>query len=397
MVKMGSGVKKSVEAQAEQSKEETKAIEPKATDAASIIAAIHKAKGKHTVTTATAIPKVLRQETGIFEFDFFTGGGFPRGRYTIVYGPESSNKTNICLKACARAQKRPAPCNKAVWVDLERTFDPSWAAKMGVDIESLIVVSPSYGEEAVDIIDALVRADDVAILVVDSLAALVSSKEIGQSTETADVGASSLLTRRLVNKLMYAFGEEARKNHFPCVVLVNQIRFKIGAGKFENPEIMPNGEAQKFLASLRVRMSASNKIVKEVNPNVHCIKETRCIIKKAKVGVISNSFSFDMWMMPSDGVTYGETQSWGTVQKYLKELQLLAKGKKDGWVLEGETYPTLAVIADRYEHDDEFKVHLQGLVIKAFDDQMLLVDEPVSSIQDNVPGMMFQPTAATPN
>jgi len=122
------------------------------------------------------IKPVRRLPTGIFEFDFYTGGGFPCGRYSTVYGPESSNKTNLCLKAVASAQRQKPPCNKAVWVNIEQTFDPAWAEKMGVDTKELLVVQAGYGEEAIDLVDALVRAEDVAILVVDSLAGLIASK-----------------------------------------------------------------------------------------------------------------------------------------------------------------------------------------------------------------------------
>lgn len=230
-----------------------------------VLAGIRKSKGDKVVVYGNKIPFIRRLPTGIFEFDFATGGGFPRGRYSIVYGPESSNKTNVVLRAAASAQKLPPPCNKAVWVNVEQTFDPIWAEKMGVDTSELIVVNAGYGEEAVDLIDALVRADDVAFLAVDSLAALVPSAEIAQSSEKYDIGTAALLIKRTVNKLMYAFGEEIKRGHDPCVVLINQTRFKPGV-MFGDPECLHGDTLVNFVngRSLPIRYVVENKIMGDV-------------------------------------------------------------------------------------------------------------------------------------
>ncbi len=354
-----------------------------------LLAAIQKSKGNHIAVAATQIRPVMRLATGHFEFDFYTGGGFPRGRYTIIYGPESSGKTNIALKAIAAAQRLPGPCNKAVFVNIEQTFDPAWAAKMGVDVDKLIVINPGYGEEAVDLVDALVRAKDVAILVADSLAALVPSKEIGQTTEIADVGSSSLLIKRMVNKLMYAFSECARNNHFPAVVLINQRRFKIGVIKGD-PEVMPGGEAQKFLASLIIRIYGKNEILKEVNPDLPAFKATHAVIKKAKVPVRAVEFDYKQCMYEHDGLKIGESRSWNTVCQHLKELGYLEKVSK-GWELEGMLFPVLTAIQAIYEKDHEFMLRLQGLVIDAYKDQAILVAEKEAGAS-----MPVQPGEAVP-
>ena len=109
---------------------------------------------------------------------------------------------------------------------------------MGVDTKQLLVVQAGYGEEAIDLVDALVRAEDVAIVVVDSMAGLIASKEIAQSVENYDIGTSALLIKRMVNKLMIAFCEEQKRDHDPCVILINQTRFKPGV-MFGDPETMP--------------------------------------------------------------------------------------------------------------------------------------------------------------
>ena len=266
-----------------------------------ILAQIRKEKGDNVVNKGSEIPLVERIPTGVFEFDLATGGGFPRSRYSIVYGPESSGKTNICYAAAAQAQKMPEPCNKVVWVDLEGTLDAKWASQFGIDVEELLVVRPSYGEEAVDLIDALVRAEDVAMLVVDSLATVVSSKEIDQSVEKFDVGTASLLVKRLCNKLVIALATEAKRGHTPAVVLINQTRFKIGV-MFGDPETMPGGQTMKFLSSLTVRLYGKNKIEKTISSELPAFKETTAVIKKAKVGVSKYNFDYDLCMLPHNGI-----------------------------------------------------------------------------------------------
>ena len=218
-----------------------------------ILAQIRKEKGENVVNKGSEIHTVLRIPTGVFEFDLATGGGFPRGRYSIVYGPESSGKTNICYAAAAQAQRLPEPCNKVVWVDLEGTFSPEWAAQFGINVDELLIVRPSYGEEAVDLIDALVRAEDVAMLVVDSLATVVSSKEIEQSVEKFDVGTASLLVKRLCNKLVIALATESKRNHTPAVVLINQTRFKIGV-MFGDPECVTADTLVNFVDGRSIPM-----------------------------------------------------------------------------------------------------------------------------------------------
>jgi recombination protein RecA len=351
-----------------------------------VLVGIRKDKGEKVVVAGNEIPVVRRLPTGIFEFDFYTGGGFPCGRYSIVYGPESGNKTNVCLKAVSHAQKQPPPCNKAIWVNIEQSFDPVWAERMGVDTKALLVVNAGYGEEAIDLVDALVRAEDVAIVVVDSMAGLIASKEIAQSVEQYDVGTSALLIKRMVNKLMIAFGEESKRDHDPCVILINQTRYKVGV-MFGDPETMPGGEAQKFLSSLRVRLSAKNVIDKATG--ILVFKETKVVVKKAKVPVRTTSFEFSLCVHAHDDLKVGETDSFNTVKSHLQALGMLVKTSK-GYALtqNGKTqnYSTLTAMQDRYLKDAVFKMFLQSMVIEAYRDKMVLVEETNYSPNDVEPG-----------
>jgi len=357
-----------------------------------VLAGIRKTKGDKVAVPGNAIPSVRRLPTGIFEFDFYIGGGFPCGRYSIVYGPESSCKTNLALKAVATAQKLPPPVNKAVWVNVEQSFDPFWAEKMGVDTKNLLVVNAGYGEEAIDLCDALVRAEDVAILVVDSMAGLIASKEIAQSVENYDIGSSALLIKRMVNKLMIAFCEEAKRDHDPCVILINQTRFKPGV-LFGDPETMPGGEAQKFLSSLRVRVRATN-IIDNASSTL-LFKETHAVIKKAKVPVRAVNFTFKFCVSDHDDLKIGETDSFNMVKSHLQAMGLLVKDTK-GYALHltapGQKskgnlpFPTLTAMSDQYTADLTFRMMVQKLVMDNYADTLMLVEEKDFSAKDVEPG-----------
>jgi recombination protein RecA len=343
-----------------------------------ILKAVKKEKGDKVVVKGSEVPDVERIPTGCFEFDLGTGGGIPKGRITIVYGPESSGKTNIALKAIAYVQKYfPPECNKCVFVDVEHSFDPTWAAKMGVDVEALIVVKPAYGEEAIDIVDALIRAGDLALMVVDSIAVLVSSKEVQQSVEKFDVGTSALLVKRMCNKLVIALASEERKNHFPAVILINQTRFKIGV-MFGDPETMPGGVAMKFMSALTVRLYGKNIVDKKIHPDLPVWKETHAVIKKAKVPVNAVNFEYNMAMIPAEDLDIGDTDSWNTVSGYLKVTGSLAK-ENQGWTLKmdnfQESLPTLTLWREQYVCDLGFRVACQQHVVKSIQNQKFLVQE----------------------
>jgi recombination protein RecA len=347
-----------------------------ASESVQLIAQIKKDKGDKTVILGHQVPDVIRVPTGDFEFDFATGGGFPCGRYSIIYGPESSCKTNLTYLAIAEVQRRPeGEANVAILVDLEHTFDPNWAIQFGIDVEKLHVVKPGYGEEAVDIIDALVRAEDVGIIVVDSLATVVASKEIDGSVEKMDVGTAPTLVKRLVNKITISLSVEAKRDHYPCIILINQTRFKIGQ-MFGNPETMPGGQTMKFLSSLTVRVNGKNKIVKEYNPDLPVLKEVHAQIIKAKVGVVKSVFDFEMALAPHGSLSVGETDSWTTVKNELQAAGLLVSlGPGKGYTLDGKHYSKLSMIQDTYQAEKSFAMHLQKMVIKLYSGTKIVFDD----------------------
>src|SRR5467141_3142348 len=170
-------------------------------------------------------------------------GGFPRGRVVEVFGPESSGKTTLTLTVIAQAQKRGG---LAAFIDVEHALDPSYAKRLGVNLDDLLVSQPSSGEEALRICETLIRSNALDVIVVDSVAALVTRAELEGEIGDATVGAQARLMSAALRKLTSLISK-ART----CCVFTNQIREKIGV-MFGNPETTPGGLALKFYASLRM-------------------------------------------------------------------------------------------------------------------------------------------------
>jgi recombination protein RecA len=182
--------------------------------------------------------------TGSLTLDIATGiGGFPRGRVIEIYGPESSGKTTLALNAIAQAQKQGGT---AAFIDAEHALDVSYAAKIGVNIDELLVSQPDTGEQALEVAETLVRSGAVDLVVVDSVAALVPKAEIEGEMGDAHMGLQARLMSQALRKLTAAISKS-----MTTVIFINQIRMKIGV-MFGNPETTTGGTALKFYASMRI-------------------------------------------------------------------------------------------------------------------------------------------------
>src|ERR1700750_1045252 len=182
--------------------------------------------------------------TGSISFDAALGvGGVPRGRVIEIFGPESSGKTTITLQIIAEAQKAGG---LAALVQAQPPLDPAYAGKLGVDIDNLLVSQPDYGEQALEIVEALVRSNAIDVLVVDSVAALVPKAEIDGEMGDSHMGLQARLMSQALRKLTGTVSKSRT-----CLIFINQIREKIGV-MFGNPETTTGGRALKFYASVRV-------------------------------------------------------------------------------------------------------------------------------------------------
>ena len=330
--------------------ENSRELEAKKKALETALAQIEKKFGKGSVMTfsSDAVKTVETIPSGSLSLDIATGiGGFPRGRVTEIFGPESSGKTTLTLHLIAEAQKRGG---KAVFIDAEHAFDPKYAKAIGVNLEDLIIAQPDYGEQALEIAETLIRSGVIDVVVIDSVAALVPKAELEGDIEDSNIG----LHARLMSKAMRVLKGAVNKSN-TALVLINQVREKVGV-MFGNPETTTGGRAIKFFADMRMEVRKSD--IKDSGERVG--SRVRVKVVKNKLAPPFKEAEFD--------VIYGEGIS--------KEGEIIDLGEKLGIIKKSGAWYSYGdmklgqgkeKVRERLKEDKELAKELEERILEAID------------------------------
>ncbi len=322
-----------------------------------------------------------RIPTGMFPLDLALGGGFPRGKCSVIFGPESSGKTNIALLAI-KSHQLLWPDLKCVFFDVEGEYNKAWAKALGVDVDRLLVLRPTLAEELVDMCESVLYAEDAGLVVIDSLAALVTTAEADRSAEVANVGGATQTIGKLCRKTMLALREAEKKGRKPSLFYINQIRHKIGV-MFGDPETMPGGNAPRFQAAMWLRVYGKNIVDTKISKVLPVRKEISFILKKWKCPILSMNGKLEMITIAHTGLKPGEVKDFNTLCHYLKAMQLMVKKEKGGgWSILGEDYKTIEEFGKALDGDPKWSTDVRVALIAKIVDGSTTLDEHEGEPED---------------
>jgi len=312
----------------------------------SALAQIERQFGKGSIMklgAGNAIQNIEAVSTGSIGLDIALGiGGLPKGRIVEIYGPESSGKTTLALHCIAESQKLGGVC---AFVDAEHALDPSYARKLGVDLDELLISQPDTGEQSLEIVDTLVRSGAVSMIVIDSVAALTPKSELEGEMGDSSVGVQARLMSKAMRKLTGSI------NRSKCIVIfINQIRMKIGV-MFGSPETTSGGNALKFYSSVRldIRRIGSLKDRDEIIGNATRVKVVKNKVappfKKVEFDIMFGSGISKMGELLDLGVAAGVVEKSGSWFSYGDER--IGQGRENAKVFLKENTRIALAIEDK--------------------------------------------------
>lgn len=279
-----------------------------------------------------------RIPTNIFMIDLATCGGIPHNQLTMIHGPRSSGKTTLSEKCIAGAQQS-LPDQQAAFIDIEHTRDATWGAKLGVDNEALLYVQPDTGENAVDMADALIRTKEISLVVIDSIAALVSNKEIEESADdNATPGLQAKLVTRMCRRITNAMFAERVRGHYVTLLVLNQQRSAIGKWAPHGQEAigLPGGKALEFTTALQIgcknkeNMSKDKHGLETTSFNEHSFKIDKC---KMHGGIRAGEYQLQRRDHDTYELAEGEIDDAETMLAHAKRIGIYTGGGSS-WTLE---------------------------------------------------------------
>ena len=325
-----------------------------------------KVHGPNVIRSAELRPRFKHIPTDIFSLDMGLFGGIPEGVISLVYGWAGSGKTTLCGRVIGQAQRKYAD-KAAVFIDADGTYQPEWGRKHGVDNSRMALVQPESGEQALDLARAMVKAEEVSVIVVDSLAALVPMKELDKSMEDLTVGEQGRLISRFCRVLQADLLGERKRGHRPAILWINQYRMKIGT-MFGDPRTLPGGEAQHFAAAVKIEMKNKEVMGKTANGiqtvdyNEHAFK-----IAKNKIGTGIREGEFVMVRNPTNPLGPGFVDDARPVINWARTTGKITGGGSS-WRVQGldEKFSRLQDIADYFYSDLDFYAHFRDGLIRDY-------------------------------
>jgi len=344
--------------------------------AGELIKKLRKTNGETTLLRAsdTKILNTERLPSGVFDLDYGLGGGFPVGKISTLYGPKSAGKTTIYLKTIALAQRTCSNCytmwdpvagkcecgdfreHVCAFLDVEGTFDAAWAKTLGVNTDSLILDTPEYAEQAIDIGEALLRSGDVDILVLDSLAFLVPRKEIENSVAKDMMGVQPRLIGSAIRKYVAAINGVGRDTgRRPTVLFTNQIRFKLGV-MFGNPETTSGGQAPGFASAVEVRVQGLKYEINEVTKKPLWVDMKFRVMKNKTFGARMEG-EYRIMLSPTTNKAVGDTCDEPSLINWGEKVGLITRDK--GYNCLGRNFRIKSDMVENLESDPQFQRELR--------------------------------------